>query len=120
GVLRASDAKPLLNSPGKVIAHPDFNHPLDAGWSVAKGKWEPANGVLTAAELPDDHHAAVLHLATGPASVIVECEFRFDGGKVFYVGCDGAKHVGRMVITPKNARLCEDSSRSEERRVGRE
>ena len=26
------------------------------------------------------------------------------------MGCDGTKHIGRLVITPKSAKLCEDST----------
>ncbi|HEV7402148.1 MAG TPA: hypothetical protein VGO11_04445 [Chthoniobacteraceae bacterium] len=108
--LAAEPAAPLLVQPGAVISQPDLRQALGAEWSVAKGRWEPKEGVLLATELPDEHHAAVLHLATGPVSLVWECEFRLKGGKVFYVGCDGARHVGRLVITPKNARLCEDST----------
>lgn len=107
--LFAGDA-PLFNKPGKLITQPDFTKPLGSEWSVAKGKWEPANGVLTATDLPEEKHAAVLHLATGPANLIFECEFKFDSAKIFYVGCDSDKHVGRVVITPKNAKIAEDST----------
>ncbi len=105
----AADA-PLLVQPGKVISAPDFKQPLGPEWSVAKGKWEPADGVLKATDLPEEHHAAVLHLKTGPTSLVFECEFRFDSAKIFYIGCDAAKHVGRLIITPKGAKLAEDSS----------
>lgn len=108
--LSAADEAPLLNKTGKIISQPDFKQPLGAEWSVAKGKWVPENGVLTATDLPEEHHAAVLHLATGPASLIVECEFRLDTARIFYVGCDASKHVGRLIVTPKNARLAEDST----------
>jgi hypothetical protein len=102
--------EPSVGQPGRVISAPDFHHPLGNEWSVAKGKWETASGVLTAIEIPEEHHSAVLHLATGPVPLVVECEFRFNGGRIFYVGCDGSKHIGRLVITPKSAKLCEDST----------
>src|SRR5438270_894356 len=100
-------AEPSAGQPGRVISAPDFKKPLGGEWSVIKGKWEPANGVLTATDIPDEHHAAVLHLATGSIPLVVECEFRFNGGRIFYVGCDATKHVGRLVITPMSAKLCE-------------
>ena len=106
----AEDAAPILVRPGKVISQPDFRQPLGPEWSVAKGRWTPADGILTAVEIPDEKHSSVLHLKTGPVSVVVDCEFRLNGGKVFYVGCDGTKHVGRVVITEKKARLAEDST----------
>ena len=105
----AADA-PLLVKPGKIISAPDFKQPLGPEWSVAKGKWEPADGVLKATDLPEEHHAAVLHLKTGPTPIVFECEFRFDSAKIFYIGCDATKHVGRLIITPKGAKLAEDST----------
>jgi hypothetical protein len=106
----SAGSEPVLVKPGKVISAPDLKGPLGPEWSVSKGKWEPANGVLTATELPEEHHSAVLHLKTGPTSLVWECEFRLNTAKVFYVGCDANKHVGRLVVTQKAARLAEDST----------
>jgi hypothetical protein len=66
--------------------------------------------VLISTDLPDEKHIPVLHLATGPVPVVVDCEFRFNTGKSFLIGFDGAKHIGRVVISPKSAKLCEDST----------
>lgn len=104
----AADA-PLLVQPGKIISAPDLKSPLGTEWSVAKGKWEPADGVLTATEIPAEHHSAVLHLVTGPTPLVFECEFRFGSAKVFYIGCDANGHVGRLVVVPKSAKLAQDS-----------
>lgn len=106
----ADEQAPILVRPGKTITQPDFRQPLGAEWSVAKGKWTPADGVLIAVEIPDEKHVAVLHLKTGPVNMVVDCEFRLNGGKIFYVGCDGNKHVGRLVITGNSAKLAEDST----------
>jgi hypothetical protein len=109
--LRADDAAPLLDRPGNVLSQPDFKQPLGKEWSVGKGKWEPADGVITATEIPEEHHVPVLHLATGPVPIVLECEFRYNTGKIFYVGFDSAgKHCGRVVMTPKKVTLCEDST----------
>jgi hypothetical protein len=108
--LFADDSTPMLLQPGKIITQPDFKQPLGPEWSVGKGKWTPADGVLTSTDLPDEKHIPVLHLATGPVDVVVDCEFRFNGGKSFLVGFDGAKHVGRVVISETSAKLCEDST----------
>ncbi len=104
-----SQADDILVHPGKVISQPELRQPLGPEWSVAKGKWTPADGVLTAVEIPDEKHVSVLHLKTGPVNLVVDCEFRLNGGKIFYVGCDGTSHVGRLVITEKAAKLAEDS-----------
>lgn len=100
----------LLEASQKVISKPDFKQPLGAEWSTGKGKWDPTEGVLKVTDLPDEHHIPVLHLATGPASLIWECEFRFNAGKSFLVGCDAQKHVGRVVIGAKSFKICEDST----------
>jgi hypothetical protein len=108
--VRGDDSTPMLIRPGKVIAQPDFKGPLGPPWSTGKGKWTPADGVLTSTDLPEEKHIPVLHLATGPVDVVVDCEFRLSDGKTFLVGFDGAKHIGRVVITAKNWKLCEDST----------
>ena len=108
--LRLVQADDILVHPGKMISQPDLRQPLGPEWAVARGHWTPADGVLTAVEIPDEKHVSVIHLKTGPVSLIVDCEFRFNGGKIFYVGCDGAKHVGRLVITENSAKLAEDST----------
>jgi hypothetical protein len=100
----------LLQASSKVISQPDLKQPLGAEWSTGKGKWELVDGMIRVTDLPEEHHIPVLHLATGPASLIWECEFRFNAGKSFLVGCDAQKHVGRVVIGPKNFKICEDST----------
>lgn len=108
--LHAGDAKPLLVEAGNVVAEPDFKSRLGSEWTIKHGVWEAADGVMTIAELPANKHAAVLWHSAALASAVIDCEFQWDGAKVFLVGCDGAKHIGRMVITPKSAKLCEDSA----------
>ncbi|MEA3211402.1 MAG: hypothetical protein QOE70_4459 [Chthoniobacter sp.] len=109
-IARAEEQTPMLVRAGKVITQPDFRQPLGPEWSVAKGQWTPTDGVLAAVEIPDEKHVAVLHLKTGPVNMVVDCEFRFQGGKIFFVGCDGTRHVGRLVITEQSAKLAEDST----------
>lgn len=107
----ADDAKSLLIQPGKVVAQPDLKQPLGAEWKAVKGTWEPKDGELVCAEVPADKHSAVLWHQVGLQSAVIECEFLFDGGKVFIIGCDtDKKHVGRVTITPKLARITEDAS----------
>jgi hypothetical protein len=110
--LSAEDAKPLLNQPGKVISAPDFKQPLGPEWvlETGKGKWVPADGILTVTEIPEQKHIPVLHLTTGATPLIWECEFKFNNGKAFLVGCDAQKHVGRVNIGPKSFKIAEDST----------
>ena len=99
-----------LRASAKVISQPDLKQPLGSEWSTGKGKWELVDGMIKVTDLPEEHHIPVLHLATGPANLIWECEFRFNAGKSFLVGCDAQKHVGRVVIGPKSFKICEDST----------
>ncbi len=107
----ADDAKCLLVQPGKIVAQPDLKQPLGAEWRAVKGTWEPKDGELVCAEAPADKHSAVLWHQVGLQSAVIECEFQLEGGKVFIIGCDSdKKHVGRVTITPKFARITEDAS----------
>lgn len=106
----AEDSKPLLVPVGKVVAEPSLKEPLDAAWSVQKGTWEVKDGELIVSELPEQKHAAVLWHQVGLQSEVIECEFLFDGAGVFIIGCDGAKHIGRLVITRGAVKISEDST----------
>jgi hypothetical protein len=103
---------PLLNDGSlPVVAAPSFKEPLVAPFSVAKGKWEPENGVLAVTNIPEEKHIPVLHHKAGLASAVIECEFRFDGPGPFLVGCDSDTHVGRVVIGPQGISIAEDSAK---------
>jgi hypothetical protein len=109
--LAASSDTPMLVKAGKVITQPSLKEPLGKEWSQGKGKWTAENGVLTAVEVPEEKHVPVLHLATGPTPLVWECEFRMSKeSKSFLIGCDGTRHIGRLVVTPKKAHLSDDST----------
>ena len=106
----AEDVKPLLvDHKLPVLASPSFKEPLDADFSVAKGKWTPADGVLTVLDLPEEKHIPVLHHKAGLKEAVIEVEFLLDGPGNFLVGCDGAKHVGRVVVNNAGLSIAEDS-----------
>lgn len=94
----------------RVVAQPDLKAPLPAEWSVRHGTWEVKEGVMTIAELPANKHAAVLWHQVPLQAGAVDCEFQFDGAKVFILGCDGDRHIGRVVIQPKVIRVVDDST----------
>ncbi len=107
----ADEAKTALAQPGKLVAAPDLKEPFGSGWVVKYGTWDMKGGEVAITELPEQKHAAVLWHETGLQSAVIECEFQFEGGRAFLVGCDSPnKHVGRLVITPKAAKIAEDSS----------
>ena len=106
----AQEAKLLLHErPLPSIATPDFKTPLDASFSVAKGKWTPQDGVLRVLDLPEEKHIPVLHHNVGLTAAVIEVEFLVDGPGSFLVGCDSAQHVGRVVVTPTGLSIAEDS-----------
>ena len=92
------------------VAAPDLHSPLSEQWQIRHGLWEVTSGVMTAAELPENKHAAVLWYVSAMQSGAVECEVQFSGAKTFILGCDGEKHIGRVVIQPKLLRLIDDST----------
>jgi hypothetical protein len=106
----AGDAKPLLHDHAlPVLAAPDFKAPLDASFSIAKGRWTPEGGVLSVLDLPEEKHIPVLHHKVGLASATIEVEFLIEGPGSFLVGCDSDKHVGRVVINASGLSIAEDS-----------
>lgn len=105
----AEGGKPLHERELPAVAAPGFRLPLDASWSVAKGSWTPKDGVLNGVELPEEKHAGVLHHKAGLVSAVIECDFRFDGPGTFLIGCDGTKHVGRVVVGAGGMDIAEDS-----------
>ena len=108
--VQAAD-RPLL--PGELppqVAAPDFQKPLEPVWTVTKGTWTPAGGILQGVEIPTEKHVAVLHLNLGLDVAVIECEFRAPGPFTFYAGCDSASgHVGRVVVNAANMVIAEDS-----------
>lgn len=108
--VRAGEAKPLLHDHDlPLLAAPDFTGPLDASFSAAKGKWTPEGGELHVLDLPEEKHIPVLHHKVGLASAVIEVEFLLEGPGTFIVGCDAAKHVGRVVINAAGLSIAEDS-----------
>ncbi|MBL9144202.1 MAG: hypothetical protein JNM99_11035 [Verrucomicrobiaceae bacterium] len=92
------------------IAQPDLKSPLSSEWLVKHGSWDIKDGVMTISELTQNKHAAVLWHQVPLQSGAVDCEFMFDGGKVFILGCDGESHIGRVTIAPKSMLITDDST----------
>src|ERR1700738_2318837 len=59
----AADAPTLLAKPGKELFADDFSRAeMDAEWRVGKGLFSIQDGVVTAAENPDDKHGAYAYV----------------------------------------------------------
>lgn len=100
---------PVLNVPAGEPFAPDLGKPLGGEWKVVKGTWTAAGGELRGDEVPADKHSAVLWHPGKVESLILTCEFRLGNAGTFYVGFDGQKHVGRLVVRAGSAGLFEDS-----------
>jgi hypothetical protein len=108
-----ADLKPLLNEqPLPSLAAPSFKEPLGSEWQTAKGKWTPADGVLHMADIPEEKHVPVLWHKVGLSAAVIELDFRQNAPGSFLVGCDGGKHVGRVVVTPTSLLVQEDSAKT--------
>jgi hypothetical protein len=105
----ATATAPVLNIPDGVPFAPDFTKPLGAEWKVVKGAWTAENGELRGDEVPADKHSAVLWHPGKVESLIIQCEFRLGGAGTFYVGFDGQRHVGRLVVRANSIGLYDDS-----------
>ena len=105
-----ADLKPLLNEqPLPSLAAPSFKEALGSEWQTTKGKWTPADGVLHMADIPEEKHVPVLWHKVGLSAAVIELDFRQNAPGGFLVGCDGAKHVARVVVTPTALSIAEDS-----------
>jgi hypothetical protein len=106
----AQSDKPLLHERAlPSVAAPSFKEPLAAPFNTVKGKWTVEAGALKVTNLPEEKHIPVLHHNVGLAAAVIECEFRFDGPGPFLIGCDAAKHVGRVVVSATTLSIAEDS-----------
>lgn len=105
-----AELKPLLNEqPLPAQAKPSFKEPLGDDWQAAKGKWVPEDGILRMIDIPEQKHVPVLWHKVGLSAAVIELDFRQNAPGGFLVGCDGAKHVARVVVTPTALSIAEDS-----------
>lgn len=108
--LFAQADRPMLHDRAlPVVDAPSFKVPLAAPFGAAKGKWTPGDGVLSVLDIAEEKHIPVLHHKVGLAAAAIECEFRFDGPGTFLVGCDGDRHIGRVVVSATGVSIAEDS-----------
>lgn len=108
----ASLAAPPANS---VLAMDEAfeGQKLAPDWHVNTGSWKVVDGVLQAAELPADQHAAAARRTLVTGDAVYQLRFRFVGeGKAFHFGFDPAKgelkkkgHLFSVIVTPKNWKM---------------
>ena len=104
-------------APGKLLFEDDFARPeLAPKWKVGKGTFEVRDGVVTAAENPDDHHGAYAYVK--PAfpfkDIVAEFSVRLDGSRACHLMVNDsaykeahAGHILRASLMPGKVDLAD-------------
>jgi hypothetical protein len=111
----AAESKPVMVTPGKVIFEDDFaSGAMKPKWNVGKGDWSVKDGVVTAFEIPEDHHGAYAYINPNVEykDVIVEFSFKLDTAKNLHLNMRDSKykgshagHILQAVIMPDKVQL---------------
>jgi hypothetical protein len=113
----AADSQPLMAKPGKLLFEDDFSRPdMTPKWKVGKGEWSVKDGVVSAAENPDDKHAAYAYITPNVQykDAIAEFSFHLDGCKNIQLNMRDSKykgshagHIIRVQIQPTSVQLAD-------------
>lgn len=94
--------KPVLVAPGKVALEESFSGPsLGKRWTVNKGEWKVAEGVVVGREKAADKHAAVLTCKVPNRNSAIRFSFRLGKAKQFHLSFNKSRgHLFRVMVTP--------------------
>lgn len=95
--LAADAAPPVLAKPGKLLFEDDFARAeMAPKWKVGKGFWSVKDGVVTAAENPEDHHGAYAYIVPNVdfKDVVAEFSFKLDGARSIHLNMRDSKYKG--------------------------
>lgn len=102
--LFAADAQHSLATPGKLLFEDDFARAeMTPKWKVGKGFFTLKDGVVTAAENPDDKHGAYAYVQPNFVfkDIVVEYSAKFEGGKACHLMINDSKykeaHAGHIL-----------------------
>jgi hypothetical protein len=93
----AADSQPLLAKPGKLLFEDDFSRDeMKPKWDVGKGTWTVKDGIASAAEIPEDKHAAYAYITPNVEykDAVAEFSFKFDGCKNVQLNMRDSKYKG--------------------------
>lgn len=109
-VVCAADLEPWMLHRGELLFSDNFEAGLNTNrWAVLKGEWSTEDGALNGAELSADHHAGVIRCDTPLRNMIIQFDFRFDGGESFSLSLnDSSGHNSRVVVEPTNFLMKKD------------
>jgi hypothetical protein len=114
----AGGREPLMTKKGKLLLEDSFASFQSTargggGWTVNKGEWKIADGVLLGVEKKEDKHAAVIRRDLAFHNAIFEFSFQFTGGRALHLSLNGAKgHISRVTITPTSITVRRDADKS--------
>jgi hypothetical protein len=110
-----ADTPTLLAKPGKLLFEDDFSRAeMAPKWKVGKGFFNIQDGVVTAAENPDDKHGAYAYVNPrfDYKDIIAEFSFKFDGVRACHLMMSDsnykdshAGHILRATVTPTQVQL---------------
>jgi hypothetical protein len=93
----AVENQPLLAKPGKLMFEDDFSRPdLKPKWRVGKGAWSVKDGVVSANELPEDHHGAYAYINPNVEykDIVAEYSFKMGGATKLHLMMEDSKYKG--------------------------
>ena len=112
---KATELKPSLAKPGKLVIEEDFAASgLPKSWVPAKGEWQPHDGVMIGKEKKEDQHPAVLTLAQPNHNSIIRFSFKLDGTDGFALSYNSAKgHLFRIQLAAGSITINKDKDKKD-------
>lgn len=112
---RASEIKPLLVKPGKLVLEERFGaSELPKGWAVAKGDWQVKDGAVLGKEKKSDMHAAVLNLQQPFKNTLLRFSFKREGASGVNLSFNHAKgHLFRIMINEDGLVINKDKDKKD-------
>ena len=93
--------KPALVTPGETALKDNFDgKSLGKTWSVNKGTFTVADGIVTGSEKPADKHAAVLTCKIPNRNSVIRFSFRLGEARAFHLSFNKKRgHLFRVIVT---------------------
>ena len=112
---KATEIKPAIAKPGKLIVEQDFTEAsLPKNWTIAKGDWQARDGAVVGKEKPEDKHAAVLLLAEKNRNSIIRFSFKLDGTDGFALSFNHSKgHLFRITTGAGGVTINKDKDKKD-------
>ena len=112
---KATDLKPTLAKPGKIVVEEDFaGGALPKAWTASKGDWQPREGFLIGKEKKEDQHPAVLTLGQKNHNSIIRFSFKLDGTDGFALSYNHAKgHLFRIQVAAGSITINKDKDKKD-------